>query len=465
MQPATAQRQPKFEWKPQWGQQLAALTCPADEVFYGGARGGGKTEILLMDYSQDVGRGWGYDWKGIIFRKTYKQLEEIVERSQKYFARVFPKARFNAQDLIWRWPTGETLRFRHLAGPRDLEEYYGHQYPLIGFEELQNWPTPRCYEEMLGCNRSVRPGIPKKIRSTGQPLGVGHHWVKQRFVDPAPPMTPIIDENGLSRVFIPARMWDNPILMQNDPFYVKRISSIKDKNIRKAWRDGDWDIVAGSYFGDIWRRDTHVIPFFRPPKKWICFRSFDWGSAKPFSVGWWAISNGEEAPDGRIYPRGSLIRFSEWYGCSKEEPDKGLYMTSGAIGRGIAEREERFWEEHGIKIWPGPADPTIFKAEHDGQSIADAIAKAGVEFVEANNARKAGWQKMRDMLDPDQDHGPRFYVMENCTAFIRTFPGLVRDERDFEDIDTEQEDHPSDEARYSAMFDGPYIESGQKHWK
>jgi len=436
------------------------LRCPAFEAFYGGARGGGKTEGLLMDYAKTVNCGWGEAWKGIIFRKTYKQLDEIIARSKKYFYSAFLGSLYTESNYTWWFRKGETLRFRYVEREADAEHYQGHEYPFVGFEELTNWPMDTIYEKLKATCRSSTAGIPKRVRSTGNPVGPGHHWVKNYFIDPMPPMIPIVNAQGLSRIFIPARVYDNLALMKNDPMYVKQLEGIKDENLRKAWLLGDWNVVAGGFFGDIWDQDKNVIRTFIPPRDWLCFRAFDWGSAKPFSVGWWTISDGTEAPDHRFYPRGALIRFAEWYGCKEGEANVGVRMHSPDIAKEILVREG-VWKH--LSIYPGPADPSIFVSE-DGPSIADRMGDVGVYWERADNKRIPGWQQMRERIEGDGEK-PMLYVMDRCRDFLRTVPVIGRDERVWDDVDTDAEDHVADEARYAVMFKGPKVSAGQRFWK
>ena len=291
-------------WQPNSLPQALFLSCPFPEVLFGGARGPGKTDSLLMDYLQFVGQGLREFWKGIIFRHTYKQLEEIVGKSERFFPSIIKGAKFRSTAMTWSFPDGETLRFRHAKRIADMENYQGHEYPFVGFDEICNQPSMDVYETAKGFCRSSNPQAPKLIRCTANPLGVGHLWVKRYFIDPAPPFTPITDAAGSKRVFIPATIYDNKHLIEADPKYLLRLESITDDNLRRAWLNGDWNVVAGAFFGDVWSPDRNVIRPFAVPKGWHCFRSFDWGSSHPFSVGWWAIADGTAAPDGVFYPVG-----------------------------------------------------------------------------------------------------------------------------------------------------------------
>lgn len=217
-------------------------------------------------------------------------------------------------------------------------------------------------------------------------------------------------------------------------------------------KSGDWNIVDGGMFDDVWNDRTHVLEPFDIPKSWHVDRSFDWGSSKPFSVGWWAESDGTEATlkDGskRNFPRGTLFRISEWYGWNGK-PNEGLKMLAGDIAKGIKEREASL----GLTVKPGPADNSIFDTQ-DGNCIADNMAAAGVRWERSDKSpgsRKNGWELLRGRLSESRKHPmerPGLFVFSNCRQFIRTVPTLPRDESKTDDVDTESEDHVADETRY-----------------
>ncbi|MCP5018050.1 MAG: terminase, partial [Ketobacter sp.] len=173
--------------EPNPGSQLLFVTAPFREVLYHGTRGPGKTLALLMDFGKDTGRGWGLKWRGVLFRESYPQLADVVTKSKEWFPRIYPQAKFNKSNYTWTWPDGEELLFRHMARPEDYWSYHGHEYPWIGWEELTNWPTGECYDMMMATNRCSMQGVPKRVRSTCNPWGAGHHWVKSLFIDQAPP--------------------------------------------------------------------------------------------------------------------------------------------------------------------------------------------------------------------------------------------------------------------------------------
>ena len=439
---------------PQPGSQTAFLTCPYWEVLYEGTRGPGKTDALIMDFAQHVGEGYGPAWRGVLFRETYPQLSDVIARTKKWFTLIFPEAKYNATQSKWVFPEGEELLFRHMSNPDDYWKYHGHEYPWIGWEELTNWVDGACYEAMKSTNRSSTPGVPKKYRSTCNPWGPGHNYWKTYFIDPAPPMTKIYNSAGEIRMRIHGSIIENKILLKANPEYLTLLDGLTDPNQRKAWREGDWDIVAGGYFTDVWYPDKQVtepITDKMVPQGWQWRRSFDWGSSKPASLGIYLISDGTPLKDGRHFPRGSIIRVEEWYACEKNSrgitvPDKGLKLSNRDIGRYIQQIS-------GDRRYYGCiADPSIF-TEQGGPSIYEQIKKGypGLHFARADNDRIAGWQTMRMMLSEsmrDKPESPGLWICSNCVEWLRTVPVLMRDDKKLDDIDTNMEDHIGDECRY-----------------
>lgn len=441
------------KWEPCGFSQKAFVHAPVFEVLYGGTRGSGKTDSLLAAYLFHVNKGFGPAWRGIIFRKSFPQLSDLIAKSKKMFKPYFGNARFlsSMTDYKWIFPTGEELLFRYIAKPDDYWNYHGHEYPFIGFEELTNWATGECYDAMKSCCRSSAPGIPKLYRSTCNPHGAGHNWVKSLFIDPAPQGQLINDELGNQRVYIHGHWSENQFLVKNDPQYIARLKSISEPNRRKAWLEGSWDITSGGMFDDVWNKNAHVIKPFKIPDEWYINRSFDWGSSAPFSVCWWAESNGEELPDGRIYPAGTLFLIAEWYGCDSEAPNTGLKMLSGDVAEGILEREQ----ELGIaaRVDDGPADSAIW-AKTDGPTVASNMSDAGVDWVKADKSagsRVAGAEELRKRLTASLQspmERPGLFIFDTCRAFIRTVPALPRSDKNSDDVDTNAEDHCYDSVRY-----------------
>jgi hypothetical protein len=252
-------------------------------------------------------------------------------------------------------------------------------------------------------------------------------------------------ESGLTRVFIPARVADNPALLKADPGYLDRLKLVGSEALVRAWLEGDWDAVEGAFF-DGWSARNIIAPF-APPTWWYRFRAFDWGSAAPFSVGWWTVVGDDVSLPGIMLPRGALVRYREWYGAGGD--GKGLRLTAEEVAAGILQRER------GETLGRCVADPAIF-AQNGGPSIAEAMAKAGVFFGPADNTRVgklgalSGWNQVRARIR-GQDGRPMLYVFETCRDFIRTVPVLQHDPQRPEDLDTAAEDHIADETRYACM--------------
>jgi hypothetical protein len=453
-------------WAPQPGSQTLFVSCPIHEVLYEGTRGSAKTNGLIMDFCQHVGVGYGRAWRGVLFRESFPALADVVAKTREWIPKAFPGARFNETSHTWRFPDGEELLLRFIANPKDYWNYHGHEYPWIAFEELTRWPNLECYDVMKSCNRSSRAGMPRKYRATTNSHGPGYHAVKRRFIDPAPRGRVINDEYG-TRVAIHGHWRENKILLAADPDYIPRLraATVDDPDKRAAWIDGSWDIIAGTFFGKAWDRRVHVLPTSEIPIGWRIDRSFDWGSSKPFSIGWWAESDGSpivvqyaEGARVRTFPRGTLVRVAEWYGCDPKIPNVGLKMTARAIAAGILERERELFPDR--DVMPGPADSSIFDVQ-DGHSIAKNFELGDVMWLAANKgpgSRKNGWVLIRDRLVAAKAHpveNPALFVFDRCVDFIRTVPALPVSDKNPDDIDSSAEDHIGDETRYRILAPAP----------
>lgn len=421
-------------WAPQPGPQAALVRCPVYEIFYGGARGGGKTDGMLGKFAIKQSR-YGRYAKGIFFRRELPQLEAAIARSKEIYYQL--GADFREQSKTWIFPNGATLKFRPLERDSDAEKYQGHDYTDVFFEELTNFPDPRPVMKMHGVLRSGQ-GVPCQMHGTGNPGGPGHTWVKSRYIDPAPKGFEVIrDDHGNERIYIPARVSDNAVLMYNDPAYVHRLRQTGSEALVRAWLEGDWNVIEGAFF-DCWS-DKMVVAPIELPAHWTRFGGFDWGSARPFSFGWWAVSDGE-LPQ---FPRGALIRYREWYGASA--PNVGLKLSAEEVAWGIQKRMAE-----GEKLAYIAADPAT-KQEDGGPSIAERMARAGLKnMLGADNKRVPGWDQLRQRMI-GEDGRPMLYVFSTCVDSIRTIPTLQHDSTKPEDIDTEAEDHAADEWRYACM--------------
>lgn len=390
-------------WEPLPGSQELALSNPCNQILYSGTRGPGKTDAQLMSFRSRVGQGYGQFWRGVIFDRRYKNLDDIISKSKRWFPQFQDGARFlSSGALKWVWPTGEELLFRHMRDESDYWNYHGQEFPWIGWNELTKYPTSKLYDSMMSCNRSsfvpelhspgldhkerallvqcreaewpledlvgtarakhihnkLLPEIPLEVFTTTNPYGAGHNWVKRRFVDPAPPgkivrltrniynpRTQKREDITRTQVHLRGSWKENKYL---PPEYIVSLTEITDPNKRKAWLKGDWNIVAGGALDDVWFPDIQIKPRFSVPSTWRIDRSFDWGSTHPFYVGWWAKANGEEAtvvhPGGRVEtfcpPAGSLILIDEWYGTHEIGTNDGLKLSARKVAQGIRQREQ-----------------------------------------------------------------------------------------------------------------------------
>lgn len=443
-------------WSPQPGPQTSLISCPVFEVFFGGARGGGKTEASCGDWLEHASK-YGQAAVGIFVRRKLTQLEEVIARFKLITQPLGFK--YREQKHEFEAPNGARLKFRYLERDTDADEYQGHSYTRVYVEEATNFPSPAPIDKLRATLRSPT-GVPVGMRLTGNPGGPGHQWVKTRFIDPSrdpltrkPPMDhpgPILKERftnpftgaeiELERVFIPSRLTHNPLLMQNDPLYVARLQQQGSKQLVKAWLEGDWDVILGSFF-DSWSEKNvlsasdwlHLIP-----REAVRFRAFDWGSAKPFSVGWYTISDGTWG-----LPHKALVKYREWYGTTGQ-PNVGLKMDANLVAEGIKNRED------GEIIRYGVADPSIFVRD-GGPSIGERMNMVlRTSFRGADRKRVVGWDQMRRYII-GENGVPMLYFLDCCEDSVRTIPALPHDEHNAEDIDTEAEDHAGDETRYACM--------------
>lgn len=491
-----------------------ALWSPCDITLYTGTRGPGKSDCQLMYFRQFVGQGYGPYWRGVIFDRQYKNLDDLVSKSKRWFPVFEDGAKFleSKADYKWVWPTGEELMFRSAETIKDYVNFHGQEFPFIGWNELTNYQTLDLFDMMMSCNRSsyipevngyigstikavfdqhdypslthpvelgVNPKdgslpkpIPLRVFATTNPFGVGHNAVKQRFIDPAPygavvksttrlynPRTKQDEDVTRSQVAIFGSWRENIYL---DPKYIATLKAVKDPNLRRAWEMGDWDIIAGGPLDDVWARHIHVIPRFRVPEGWRLTRAYDWGSTHPAAYGLWAEANGENAyfPDGTVFcpPAGTLILVYEMYLAEALGTNKGLRWSSTTQARTFKRHEEMLFEAGWINgpVYPGPADNQIRNVtDADNDTIEKKFKNEGITFTESDKSpgsRVLGLELVRERLYAAKaKEGPGLYFTQNCIATITTVPAVPRSEKNVNDVDTESEDHAYDMVRYRVL--------------
>jgi hypothetical protein len=496
-------------WSPQPGPQTALVNCPLAEIFYGGARGAGKTDGVVGKWALKEAR-YGTAFNALAVRRTKISFEDAIARSKEIYEPLGGK--FTGD--TWRMPNGGRVSFKYLESVDDAQEYQGRNVTDAWVEEVGQYPRPDPILRLFGVLRSAA-GVPVQMIVTGNPGGAGQHWVRGRYdLHPFPEHPRVLIRELANGSFhrvavIPGRLRDNRILMREDPEYVNRLHLVGSAQLVKAWLDGDWTAIEGAFF-DCWS-ERNVVPPFTIPREWVRFRSGDWGSASPFSFGWWAVVQddyaipgdsrvqyhlgqlvgadpglsrsgvGSEMDRGRsavgihragglrgaaVLPRGALVRYREWYGSTDPASGgKGLKLTAEEVGAGLVEREA------GEKIAYGVLDPATFKVD-GGPSIGERINRALVKaklasFRAADNTRvntrdskdrrgpMNGWDQMRARIigildDKGRPTGvPMVYTFSTCTASIRTIPVLQHDPAKPEDLDTESEDHAADDWRYA----------------
>lgn len=487
--------------------QQLALSCPADIIFFDGARGPGKTAAQYMDFRQYVGKGYGKYWRGIIFDKEQDNLGDLVAQTQREFPLFDDGATFKkaSGDYRWVWPTGEELLLRHVKNIEDYDGFHGWEIPFIGWNEITKYATRGLYDKFMSINRSSfepekhtpkveqgnklvyatpdgkpLPPIPLKVFVTTNPNGPGHNWCKEEFVDPAPPGVPVIKRTELrddltgetriiekSQVRIFGNFFENPYLPDEYRATIMEACD-RDPNLYEAWIKGNWDVNAGGVFDDLWKSDVHIMDRFMVPKHWKVDRAFDWGSTTPFWTGWFAEANGEPCTllNGIKWnpPRGTLILIDEDYGCYKLGSNEGLKLSVEEVANRIKKHQQNMKDEMWVlgRFRAGPADNQIRNVNLvTNDTIEDEFATEGIQWEESDKnpgSRKIGVQLMRNRLRAavvaktvGYAERPAFYVTRNCKATIKILPNLSRDPDDMDDVHKEGEDHPWDGIRYRLL--------------
>ena len=444
--------------------QGTALNTEANEVLYGGAAGGGKSHLMRVAaiiWCAAIGGLQVY-----LFRRIRDDLVKNHMEGPKGFRSIlapwvlcgFVKI---VEDEIRFW-NGSKIYLCHCKDEKDIYKYQGAEIHVLLIDELTHF-TEAMYRFLRNRLRMVGLEVPKqyagmfpRILAGANPGNIGHLWVKATWIDSAEPyeqrrMEP--SEGGMLREFVPARLEDNPSMASDDPDYENRLEGLGSKQLVQAMRWGDWDIIEGAYF-DCWDKNRHVVQPFEIPKDWTRFASMDWGSAKPFSVGWWGVVSDQikvmnHMDQPLILPRGCLVRYREWYGA--KAPNEGLKLHAEQVGKGIKERE------NGERMSYRVIDPAAF-TEDGGHSIADRMrkeTKGKVHFKRADNSRVSGrgpmggWDQMRARFVGDDDGNPLVVTFTTCHDSIRTIPALQHDKNRPEDVDTDGEDHAGDEWRYA----------------
>lgn len=443
--------------------QAIALDTEATEVLYGGAAGGGKSHLMRV-----AAVLWAASIPGLqiyLFRRIRDDLvKNHMEGPKGFRSMLAPWVLCGfcriVEDEIRFW-NGSKIYLCHCKDEKDIYKYQGAEIHVLLIDELTHF-SEAMYRFLRNRLRMVGLDVPAewagrfpRILAGANPGNIGHLFVKRTFVENTETYDirqMAAEEGGMKRQYIPALLEDNPSLAEDDPHYEARLEGLGSKQLVQAMRYGNWDVVEGAFF-DCWDPKRHVVRPFEIPNGWMRFGSGDWGSAKPFSIGWWAVASDPvsvQTPTGQSVkiPRGALVRYREWYGA--KAPNEGLKLHAEKVAEGIVEREKKGETTYRVM------DPAAF-TEDGGKSIAQRMADKGVHWRKADNARVAGrgamggWDQLRARLVGDDDGNPMIVTFSTCLDSIRTIPALQHDKTRPEDVDTDGEDHAGDEWRYGCM--------------
>ena len=430
-------------WNPQPKQKIL-LDCRYPLVFFGGARGGGKTNGILGKYGVKASRSKRVN--AIFFRQEMPQADDLIEEAKDIYCRI--GARWREQRRMFEFESGSRVRFRPLETEKDAAKYQGQNLTDAAVEEAGNYPESKPIDRLFGCLRS-KEGEDVQLILTANPGGVGHMWIKDRFIDPAPLGMKRLEwklSNGASinYIYIPSRVSDNKILVKNDPEYINRLHLVGSEALVKAWLEGDWSIIEGAFFSEF-SIPRHVIPPMPIPRRWKRYIGYDWGFNSPACAVWGAVSDGKDdrgneiyTPDGRHIPKGAVVFYREYKCVQTPNADQAAEILRLSDG-----------EEIELAV----ADPSIFNS-NGGDTIADDFSNAGLDFAPADNTRGAGWIQYRSRLRPSldtQNVPPMLYFFSNLSYLIQTIAAAPIDKKKPEDLDTQFEDHGLDGGRYLLM--------------
>lgn len=401
--------------------QLSFIEARETEVLFGGAAGGGKSYGQTVDallFALKYPRS-----RQLILRRTFPELEKSLIRTS---LSIYPKRlyTFNASSHTGKFKNGSTLDFGYLGTENDVYQYQSAEYDVIRFDELTHF-TESQYVYLLSRVRGAN-GYPKQIKSTTNPGGVGHSWVKRRFIEPCEPRRAFFGDDGLERIFLPSLLSDNRFLTERDPSYKKRLLALPEKE-KKALLYGDWNIFDGQYFSEFDER-IHVISPIEIPAHWRKYRTIDYGLDRLACL-WIALS-----PDGKAYVYREL--------CMSDLP-----ISSAA--RLILDHTPK-----GEDIYATLAPPDLWgRSQESGKSKATIFSEYGLNFTKTSNDRECGWLALKELL-ANTESGPRLRIFSTCREIIRCLPALATDKLRPTDCSTEPHEltHAPDALRGFAIF-------------
>lgn len=388
-------------------------------IAYGGARGGGKSwsiqrkaPLLALKYP---------GIKILLLRRTYKDLERNHVRELEPLLRGI--AAYKRQEKLFKFPNGSILELGYCAAESDVLQYQGQEYDIIFIDEATQF-TEYQYSTLTACLRGAND-FPKRMYLTCNPGGVGHDWVKRLFISKKYKEK----ENPDDYEFIFARVDDNTVLMEHDPGYVTMLDNLPE-GLRLAWRDGNWDMLAGQYF-DEFDRAVHTCEPFSIPEHWRKYRAIDYGLDCLACV-WIAIDE-----------RGDYYLYREY-----AEPDKTISAGSADILR-LSEGEDIEYTVLPPDMWG--------RSQESAKTKAELFLEAGLkDIIKGSNNREAGWLAVKELLKvrrSGEEAETRLQIFNSCVDICEYLPELQRDQKHPTDCMTEPHDitHLPDALRYFAL--------------
>ena len=403
--------------------QRRFIDAKENEVLFGGAAGGGKSYGQLIDallFALKYPKS-----SQLILRRTYPELEKSIIRTS---LRLYPReiASYNASSHVWKFQNGSIVEFGNCDTENDVYKYQSAEYDVMRFDELTHF-TEYQYTYLISRVRGTN-GYPKQVKSSTNPGGVGHTWVKERFIDPVPPLTAYHADGG-ERIFIPSLVDDNVFLMQSDPEYKKRLRNLSE-NDQKALLYGDWDLDEGAYF-DEFRKEVHVIKPHKLPDENRLYMSLDYG-LDMLACYWYSVDSlGYVTVYRELYRSGLIIDDAARAILAAMPPEEHQKITAIFAPRDLWNRRQE-----------------------TGKSVEQRFADMGLYLDKVSNSREAGWYEVKRYLRPQSDEfgdiTPKLRIFDTCRNLIRCLPAVRHDERKPNDVATEPHEltHAPDALRY-----------------
>ena len=407
---------------PNEGPQTEFLAASETDVLYGGAAGGGKSYAMLVDPLRYAHRA---AHRGLIIRRSMPELRELIDKSRELYPKAFPGCKYREVEKMWNFPSGAKIEFGFLERDADVYRYQGQAYSWIGFDEITHLPTEFSWNYLASRLRTTDSEIIPYMRCTANPGGVGAHWVKKRYIDPADYNESFEGSDGLTRKFIPAKLDDNPYLAK-DGRYEKMLMALPPTQ-RKQLLEGNWDVNEGAAFTEF-NLEEHVIPPFEIPINWERVKGIDYGYASESACVWATIDPSD----------GTLIVYRELY-------QKGL--TGQDLGYAITEMELQ--DPFSVA---GVLDTAAWnRTGTTGPTVGETLVRQGHKLRRADKNRIQGKIQIHEYLRVQHTGRPKIQIFNTCPSLIREIQSIPLDSSNPEDVDTRAQDHAYDALRYLIM--------------